>query len=119
MRELARAAQALSDETRLRILNLIMERECCVCEIMQALKISHTRALRNLKILYDAGFLMMRNDGLFTLYSLNSESGCYYIHLEEAVKKSLQCSNMAQQDRVSLNRVKSIRPLCVNDAMAG
>jgi DNA-binding transcriptional ArsR family regulator len=41
MRELVKAFKALSDETRLRILNLLLERECCVCEVMQALDISH------------------------------------------------------------------------------
>ncbi|MBN1368430.1 MAG: ArsR family transcriptional regulator [Dehalococcoidales bacterium] len=29
-----KAAKALSDETRLRILNLLLVRECCVCEVM-------------------------------------------------------------------------------------
>jgi len=56
MGQLTRAAQALSDETRLRILNVLMVHECCVCEVMQALGISQTRASRNLKILDDAGF---------------------------------------------------------------
>jgi ArsR family transcriptional regulator, arsenate/arsenite/antimonite-responsive transcriptional repressor len=70
MSDFTKAAQALADETRVRILNLILTRECCVCEVMQALEISHTRASRNLKVLYDAGFLNMRTDGLFTLYSV-------------------------------------------------
>ena len=70
MEKLARAAQAMSDETRIRILNVLSQRECCVCEIMQALGISQTRASRNLKILYDAGFLNMSPDGLYTIYSV-------------------------------------------------
>ncbi len=41
--------KALSDETRLRISSLLLERECCVCEVMQALDISQTRASRNLR----------------------------------------------------------------------
>jgi ArsR family transcriptional regulator len=39
MRDLVEAAKALADETRLRILNLLLERECCVCEVMQVLEI--------------------------------------------------------------------------------
>ena len=42
MRDLVKAIKALSDETRLRILNLLLEQECCVCEVMQALDISQT-----------------------------------------------------------------------------
>jgi len=56
MKELTKVFKALSDETRLRTLGVLMEKECCVCEVMQALQISQTRASRNLKILYDAGF---------------------------------------------------------------
>ena len=56
MREVVKAMKALSDDTRLRILNLLLERECCVCEVIQALEISQTRASRNLGILHDAGY---------------------------------------------------------------
>jgi len=31
MRDTIKAFKTLSDETRLRVLNLILERECCVC----------------------------------------------------------------------------------------
>jgi len=71
MKELIRIFKALSDETRLRILNLIIERECCVCEVMQALGISQTRASRNLSQLYEAGLLEQRREGLWTIYYLS------------------------------------------------
>ncbi len=35
MRDVVKAFKALSDETRLRILHLLLERGCCVCEVMQ------------------------------------------------------------------------------------
>ena len=73
MQDLIKATKALSDETRLRILNLLNERECCVCEVMQALDISQTRASRNLGALYDAGFLRQRKEGLWSLYSINKD----------------------------------------------
>ncbi len=57
MRDFVKLFKALSDETRLRMLNVLLERECCVCEVMQALDISQTRASRNLAALYEAGFL--------------------------------------------------------------
>ena len=79
MRDVIKAFKALSDETRLRILNLLMERECCVCEVMQALEISQTRASRNLSALYDAGFLKLRKDGLWSLYSIDEEGMTDYL----------------------------------------
>ena len=91
MRDVVKAMKALSDETRLRIFNVLLERECCVCEVMQALDISQTRASRNLGILHDAGFLKMRKEGLWALYSID-QGGMkeYYPSLVEAVRKSLQ-----------------------------
>lgn len=74
MYDLIKAAKALSDETRLRILHLLLVRECCVCEVMQILNVSQTRASRNLNILYDAGFLKVRRDGLWAYYSIDKTS---------------------------------------------
>ena len=74
MKEIVKAFKALSDETKLRVLNVLMERECCVCEVMQALDISESKASRNLSTLYDAGFLKLKKEGLWSLYSLD-ESG--------------------------------------------
>ena len=73
MQDFIKASAALSDITRLRILNILLVRECCVCEVMQALEISQTRASRNLSILYDAGFLSQRKAGLWTHYAVDRE----------------------------------------------
>lgn len=103
MRYLVKAFKALSDETRLRILNLLLERECCVCEVMQALDISQTRASRNLSALYDAGFLKLRKDGLWSLYSIDREGmEEYYFELVDAVRKALQGNKMVDTDRERL-----------------
>ncbi len=78
MQDLIKAMKALSDETRLRILNALLERECCVCEVMQALDISQTRTSRNLSILQDAGFLKARRDGTWMFYSVDWETANRY-----------------------------------------
>jgi DNA-binding transcriptional ArsR family regulator len=69
MRDLLKIFKALGDETRLRIIYLLMEREACVLEIKQAMRISQTRASRNLGILHDAGLLKARRDGPLVFYS--------------------------------------------------
>jgi len=73
MRDFLRLCKALSDETRLRILGILLVRESCVCEVMQALGISQTRASRNLGVLFNAGFLRQRRDGQWTLYRIDGE----------------------------------------------
>ena len=114
MQDLSKAMKALSDETRLRILNLLRERECCVCEVMQALDISQTRASRNLSALYDAGFLKMRKEGLWALYAINEDDReDYHAALLEAVKKALKDNKVTDGDRERLRKAKRVGPGCV------
>jgi ArsR family transcriptional regulator len=113
MRELVKAFKALSDETRLRILNLLLERECCVCEVMQVLNISEPRASRNLSALYDAGFLKLRRLGLWALYSIDRDGlKEHYADLVEAVNKALEGNEIALQDRQRLKNAQRIGPGC-------
>jgi len=114
MRELVKAFKSLSDETRLRILSLLMERECCVCEVMQALGISQTRASRNLSALYDAGFLKLRKDGLWSLYSMDRDGmEKYYSNLVDAVRKALEGNRVVDTDRERLRKAERVGPGCV------
>ena len=114
MRDLVKAMKALSDETRLRILNLLLKRECCVCEVMQALDISQTRASRNLSVLYDAGFLKLRKDGLWSLYSIdNEEMRPHFADLVVAVRKGLEGNEVIALDRKRLKKAKRVGPGCV------
>ena len=114
MRDVVKAFKALSDETRRRILNLLLERECCVCEVMQGLDISQTRASRNLSALYDAGFLKLRKDGLWSLYSIDREGmEEYYSELVDAVRKALEGNKVVYTDRERLRKAERVGPGCV------
>jgi ArsR family transcriptional regulator len=118
MRDLTKAFKALSDETRLRILNLLMERECCVCEVMQALEISQTRASRNLSALYDAGFLKMRKDGLWSLYSIDRDGMKeHFSNLVEAVRKGLEDNEVVTLDRERLKKAERVGIRCAGQSM--
>jgi len=115
MRDAVKAFKALSDETRLRILKLLLERECCVCEVMQALDISQTRASRNLSTLYDAGFLKLRKDGLWSLYSIDKEGTKeYFSDLMKAVAKALEGNKVVDIDRERLRKAKRVGPSSVS-----
>ena len=113
MRVFVKFFKALSDETRLRILNILMERECCVCEVMQALDISQTRASRNLAVLYEAGFLKLRKDGLWSLYSIDRDSTNEHLSdLVRVVDKALQGNKVLEQDRERLRKAVRVGPGC-------
>jgi ArsR family transcriptional regulator, arsenate/arsenite/antimonite-responsive transcriptional repressor len=107
MREIIKAFKALSDETRLRVLSLILERECCVCEIMQALDISQSKASRALTTLYDAGFLKLRKEGLWSLYSFDTDAMAeYQAGLVDVIKKALENNKTSLLDKEQLKSAK-------------
>jgi ArsR family transcriptional regulator len=109
MRDLTKAMKALADETRLRILNILLERECCVCEIIQTLNISESRASRNLRILYDAEFLKLRKDGLWTFYSIDKgTTTAYSAELIEAVRLALADNKLLQREREMVRRTQRL-----------
>lgn len=113
MRDFVKLFKALSDETRLRMLNILLERECCVCEVMQVLNVSQTRASRNLNLLYDAGFLKVRREGLWAYYSIDRADLEQYISLLlNAVEKSLAGNKVAVSDRKQLQDAQRIGPQC-------
>jgi len=115
MQDLIKALKAVSDETRLRIMKVLLERECCVCEIMQALDISQSRASRNLGILQDAGFLKARRDGLWIVYSVDWQAvNRYTTSLTKLVKDSPISNEVLAKDRERLKHAKRIGPGCRN-----
>ena len=113
MQNLIKAMKALSDETRLRILNILLERECCVCEVMQALDISQSRASRNLGIIQDAGFLKARRDGAWILYSVDWETANRYaISLAKLLKDFSIRDELLAIDRERLKKAVRVGPGC-------
>jgi len=65
--------KALADETRLRIVNLLINHELNVNELTAILGMGQSRISRHLKILTEAGILNYRRDGLWSFYALAIE----------------------------------------------
>ena len=70
MRKAVELFKALGDETRLRILNLLNEREVCVCEIVKILQLGQSKVSRHLATLKHAGLVDCRRDGMWVIYFL-------------------------------------------------
>jgi ArsR family transcriptional regulator, arsenate/arsenite/antimonite-responsive transcriptional repressor len=60
---------ALSDETRLSILELLRDGERCVCELTDALDVAQSRLSFHLRVLRDAGLVSDRRDGRWIYYT--------------------------------------------------
>ena len=70
----ARAAHlfhALSDEIRLRVIDLLRDGERCVCEITDELDIAQSRLSWHLRALKNAGLVTDRRDGRWAFYALD------------------------------------------------
>ena len=105
MREIVKVFRVLADETKLRILNLLHERECCVCEVTQALEISQSKASRGLTALNDVGFLKLKREGLWALYSIDREGmPDYQMKIIEAVKEALADNKFTALDKERLKK---------------
>ncbi|MFZ0980708.1 MAG: metalloregulator ArsR/SmtB family transcription factor [Candidatus Acidiferrales bacterium] len=62
--------RALADPTRLRLLNLIADREVCVCYFVGILRIGQPKVSRHLAYLRRAGIVAARRDGRWMHYRL-------------------------------------------------
>jgi ArsR family transcriptional regulator len=114
MRDFIKLFEALSDETRIRILKVLLERECCVCEVMQALDISQSRASRNLGILEDSGFIKSRRDGLWVVYSIDAQKmNSSAALLIKVLRGSLVSEEIIVQDKERLSHAVRIGPKAI------
>jgi ArsR family transcriptional regulator len=71
--ESVRAFHALSDPTRLRLVDLLRSGERCVCELTEAVGGGQSRLSFHLKVLKDAGLVLDRKDGRWVYYRLNPD----------------------------------------------
>jgi ArsR family transcriptional regulator len=69
--EIIKQFKALSDPTRLRLLNILNQYELNVNEIVSIVDMIQSGVSRHLKILLEAGLLVLRKDGSFIYYAAN------------------------------------------------
>jgi ArsR family transcriptional regulator len=94
--------KALADETRLRILALLLfESELCVCDIIAAIKLPQSTISRHLGHLRKAGLVNDRRCGLWIYYSIRNGSETQR-ELISLLKKQLPNSKASAADREQL-----------------
>jgi len=71
---LARAFQALADDKRVRVLELLGEGERCVCELAEAINVTQPLLSFHLRTLREAGLVSDARKGRWVYYSLNREA---------------------------------------------
>jgi len=63
--------KALSDETRLKIIDMLSCGEMCACDILEFFNITQPTLSYHMKILTDCEIVNVRKDGSWMKYSLN------------------------------------------------
>jgi ArsR family transcriptional regulator len=88
MEQFVEQLKSLGDVTRLKIIRLMLEvrEDLCVCEIMDALEVSHCNISRHLKILKTAGFVKEKKEGRWVHFSLANPERLFHKNLLLAVR---------------------------------
>lgn len=66
--------KALSDDTRVKIFDMLSKGELCACNILEAFHITQPTLSYHMKILIESGLVSGRKDGVWTKYTINAES---------------------------------------------
>ena len=105
--------KAFSDETRLRILNLLAQREHCVCEFQKILKVPQPTISRHLAYLRRSKLVRTRRHGKMILYSLSPASGGVHASLLRCLRGCFTEIGFLQHDIMRDRKQKPlIRPEC-------
>ena len=112
MKDMARIFKALSDETRLRILSLLVsEGEVCVCDIMTALNLSHQSTVsRHLSYLKNSGLVNDRREGVWIYYSIDEDKSLLVKDIINLFERHLLPMQTSKTDR---ERLTSNKKRCV------
>ncbi|MEM2957679.1 MAG: metalloregulator ArsR/SmtB family transcription factor [Candidatus Jordarchaeaceae archaeon] len=90
--------KALADETRLKILQFLGDKEMCQCDIVPAMDKSQSTISQHLQILTNAGVLEYRKEGQKSLYKLKDERIRKIIELVSGISRDslLEISKLAK-----------------------
>ncbi len=94
----AEVFQAFADATRLRLLNLLVERELCVCDLCTLLDEIQPKVSRHLATLRRAGLVTVRSDGKWKYYRAVRGAGPLRKTLLRCIKTCLREMEPLQED---------------------
>jgi ArsR family transcriptional regulator len=119
MKKTARAAhrtdlmfRAFSDRTRLRILSLLQDGECCVGDIADTLRVEQPAASRHLAYLRRAGLVVVRKAGLWSYYSLAPAEAPFHQKLLECLACCFQEVPQIRADQVRARKLRDRGGCC-------
>jgi len=107
-----KALQAFTDETRLRIINLLYERELCVCDLEAILGTAQAKISRHLALLRNADLVRHRKIAQWSFYSLQGTGLAKFVN--ELVLGVLRKEDVYRND-LELLKKKAEDGICQTD----
>jgi ArsR family transcriptional regulator len=104
IRELETLFKAMSDPIRLRLLNLIADREVCVCYFVEVIEAPQPTISRHLAYLRRVGLVNARRDGKWMHYSLAMPKPKEAAEVLKASLQAMKSDPAFQRDRAKLNK---------------
>ena len=101
----ARLFKALADDTRLRILALLLEGELCVCELIAALGLPQSTVSRHLAYLRNSGWVQDRRQGVWMYYQFAQPTGPLHQDLLDLLQHRQIEIPQARQDTLALQQL--------------
>lgn len=89
-KEYAQFLKALSDETRVKIFDMLSKGELCACNILEEFKITQPTLSYHMKILSESGLVDSRRDGVWMKYSINRKNLEALILLFDDIRQNME-----------------------------
>jgi ArsR family transcriptional regulator len=96
--------KAFADPVRLRLLNLLVDGEVCVCHLHGALDLPQSTVSRHLAYLRKRGLVVGRKEGLWVHYRLAKPAGAVHRNLIDCLGACSTEIDALKQDRQKLDR---------------
>lgn len=104
--ELIQVMKALSDETRIRILNLLKDGDLCVCELEFLLNINQSNASRHLNKLTNAKIISYYKIAKYVYYKINSDIIKEFPFIKDVIETEAVKLNQCKIDYERLKKYK-------------
>jgi ArsR family transcriptional regulator len=106
VKNLAIIVKSLEDETRLRIMALLLDvGELCVCDFIEVLQLPQSTVSRHLSHLKNAGWLSNRRAGIWIHYSLAEDLSPVHKILAAALNAIFMKNETVVKDRERLTKL--------------
>lgn len=112
--ELVEILKALSDENRIRILNLLKDGELCVCEMESILELNQSNVSRHLTRLSSSKIIKSYKKAQFVYYKINDEILSNYSFIREILNNEMNKIEKCTHDSKMLVLFKENNINCEN-----